>query len=666
MQSKISGYLQSFRHKLDTLFNNEALSFERFIEHYTNGEISFIYSEEKVDEDKQELLEHIKSNIKYLNKIAENPKQHLKVEELFRAVELARRINPRTVFELSRNSRHWQSRTVNEVKPSKLLTEIGDDELAIYENRALKTLLDDLSTYVDKEVGEARLTLNQLESADILDSYFQKGYRVTESLRKILGSKTTQERARSHRLFSVYLKQLEVVQQKLILIKSTPFYRSLLKCRRVQSPLEPTNILIENAYYRVVYKLWNELAKFNNKAQTQSESVEERMQREKKQYLEYVFLLLTFTFFDEKDHNVLEEQLSLDGDFRLAIVGRAYKVEFRIEADVLVVETTSHIKRTITIPDRIALLSFDPRITDYLERDGDKLIIHPDCSMVDVKVFKEKILSAAKNIDKYKDKNRKEPQKGRTAYENIIMKVYADKLEPEIISELDNKEAFKIQFVPDIDDVGDSMFDLKARTEDLYKKAQLANHSGGFDSTYHIIPADIIENNHFELNEIIVRRLNTIGEGFVADLEGENVSKWGNYKTGILLLTPRNYLSPIRVLKAVNASIFRLKAVFEEMRSHCPACHSSHIEKDNRDYHCKECDAKWSMTKCGHCNDTFTYLDLNDGDVKKRLDENEDLSFYEQAQLYEAFRGEKALTQKRLLRENGKTKFVSICPKCGN
>lgn len=668
MNTRISDYLFRFNGRVDTLLKDESTSTKTFFKHFSEGKISFIHSEDNIDKEKQEFLVSIKKSVKYLNKIAEKPKQHLKVEELFRAVELTRRINPRTVFELSRNSQHWDSRTVNEIKPSKLLTELAEDELAIYENLALKTLVDDLMSYIDNEVYYTSLTIKHLDNASLLYEYFQRGYRVTQSLKKLLGSKTTQQRAESRLAFYHYLNELKEVQSKLKLIMNTTFYMSLTKTRRVQSPLQPTNIFIENSNYRVVYRLWNELIHFRAKNDTQKLDPAEQKKKDLRNYLRYVYLLLTYTFYEPKEHTVLKDSPLMSDSAHLALSGSKYKIEFSLNEDSITIKTMPHLVRHISIPMRLLPLFQKIELPTNFSYQNEDLLVNPNISSTDIEILKERLMNVAKLQDKYYEKSAENKNKGRNRSEIKFLEDYSLELEPCFKEIIDDLEHLSIQLIPDIEQLEKSHYELEMRTQKLLDNAVQLNNKKGIDSIYYIIPDDILDNSETPLAEKLVRRLNSIGESFIEEIEKDNAEKWGDYKAGILLVSPLSFLSPIRLLKAVNASIFRLRGMFNEMKKECYACHSPHISEDISGYRCKICEAQWSMTKCGFCEDTFTYLDLNDADIKKRLSTDQSLSILEQTQLYEALRGEKAITQKRVLHDNSseKIKLVSICPKCGN
>ena len=96
-------------------------------------------------------LDVIESVYPALVKIMKEPKRTIRYEEEIVAVEKARKVNSTTVKHLSSHT-HLIKEITNQgdVIPSKVLTTFTEDELGIYENRFIKSLVKRVEVFLDR------------------------------------------------------------------------------------------------------------------------------------------------------------------------------------------------------------------------------------------------------------------------------------------------------------------------------------------------------------------------------------------------------------------------------------------------------------------------------------------------------------------------------------
>ena len=80
----------------------------------------------------------------YLEEACMRPKAYLKVETTRVYISQARRVPARATSYLAAHTEDWESSTLRSVRPKRVLSEVLEDELDIYENRVAVRLVDRL------------------------------------------------------------------------------------------------------------------------------------------------------------------------------------------------------------------------------------------------------------------------------------------------------------------------------------------------------------------------------------------------------------------------------------------------------------------------------------------------------------------------------------------
>lgn len=171
----------------------------------------------------------------------------------------------------------------------------------------------------------------------------------------------------------------------------------------------------------------------------------------------------------------------------------------------------------------------------------------------------------------------------------------------------------------------------------------------------------------------VYRRFYSIGNNFSPNEKVEDIKKWGDYKTGISIVSPVQLRSNfLKIEKIFNYHILKNTNFDNELFS-CPLCGGSNIKKtESMDYICYDCSHKISVTYCNSCdskhkkpiiwvkykNEKF----LNHEEVVKGLI---NMSIFNKLSKVETIMGEKATTAFELEKDNDEWKLKTICPYCG-
>ena len=257
-----------FQRFFDNLKHPESLDdsvkeFLNAIENGRNKTYQKVLTQVKVFEGKW-ILE-IEEGLKSIDEIVRNPRNFIKDDEFIVPVELVRKTTRDSVKHLTMNTRYIKD--INEqgdVIPEKLLNKFKEEEYAIYENRFVKSLIDKLTIFMEKRynlikkmIGVDFVSHFQMESSfDYDDSEIEYVLSISQK--------------REATLMEVEIKNFELVERierirrELMSYRNTSFMDQLYKSRPVYPPIQKTNILTKDPYYKKCYELWHFLDDFEN------------------------------------------------------------------------------------------------------------------------------------------------------------------------------------------------------------------------------------------------------------------------------------------------------------------------------------------------------------------------------------------------------------------
>lgn len=214
-------------------------------------------------EDLTEIFSKIENAYGKIKLICQKPKSHLRAVNEVRPIETVKRIGYESIPYLSAHSEDWLARTVGGLKPARLFSRVEDDDYQIYENRVVKTLIDEILSFLQKKEDEYENLRNQLTSimnsgvqlnSFGFDALFQKA--VSELLSF---SDSNKDRSNDVKLVEDLIKMCEKNIKRYRTLKQSKLYRYLKKSKKVIPPLLDTNILLMDKKYNAVYKLWKDI-----------------------------------------------------------------------------------------------------------------------------------------------------------------------------------------------------------------------------------------------------------------------------------------------------------------------------------------------------------------------------------------------------------------------
>lgn len=249
--------------------------------------------------------DEILKDVKYLPHIFYRPKLHLKQVEEIRPASIVTRIGSESIRHLASHSEHWKGIKANGLIPERLLARILEDNYAIYENIAAKTIVDRLYALEKKEKED---TIDCKMNFNLSESYSQGGERQNffDAINFLFKGFENSESSTTQKLIEETLEVINSILDYLSKCKSTNLYRHIKKEKEIKGSLKKTNIFMMDNYYKKVYQLWELLGKHEEISQILE------IKELKDEYLLYVELIILFclNYMGFKPENESETILS--------------------------------------------------------------------------------------------------------------------------------------------------------------------------------------------------------------------------------------------------------------------------------------------------------------------------------------------------------------------
>ena len=189
--------------------------------------------------------------------IVHNPRKFIIDQEILVDVERAKRITPKTVRHLSSNSQFIQSVEPNgDVRPKKLLTTEMNEDLAIYENRFICTLVHHLVSFVEKRYNDI---MGQVQAFDQTSTGMVSTFTFDDAECELKIDYSIKEKPQNKVALKRNDDMMERVKQlraRLRVLLNTDFIKELSTKKQVYPPIMKTNLIKMNVDYNNCYKLW--------------------------------------------------------------------------------------------------------------------------------------------------------------------------------------------------------------------------------------------------------------------------------------------------------------------------------------------------------------------------------------------------------------------------
>lgn len=202
-----------------------------------------------------EFLDVIESCYPALLKIMKDPKKSIRYEQEIVAVEKAKKVTAETVRHLSSHTHLIKEITnVGDVIPAKVLNTFAEEELAIYENRFIKSLVKRIEVFLQRRYETMKQSIESFEQhrLNIENDFLMSGQEVHVGID--ISFKTTYNE--NLEATKAQYERLVYMKDQIQALKGNPFMKALAKAKDVFPPIMKTNIILHNPDFQMCYNLW--------------------------------------------------------------------------------------------------------------------------------------------------------------------------------------------------------------------------------------------------------------------------------------------------------------------------------------------------------------------------------------------------------------------------
>ena len=215
----------------------------------------------KIDEN---WIDFIEQNIDAIFKIIQKPRSFIATKEEVVPVGLAKKITADSVRHLSMNTQFIASDEGSDIQPTRILNVSTEESFNLYENRFIYHLIQRLAAFINKRTdiifwatGD-EITDNLTLESSFKDAYEEVNYKIE------LNIKDLQNVAKSREEHMDLFKRIEEIQKKIRALRKSPFCQTMAGCTVVRSPIQRTNLMMKDPYYRTCYKLWQFIESYDD------------------------------------------------------------------------------------------------------------------------------------------------------------------------------------------------------------------------------------------------------------------------------------------------------------------------------------------------------------------------------------------------------------------
>lgn len=589
----------------------EVTAFELY-EAITDGRLRLLSPRDPVASVGQWLLEPIEAALPFLLSVCSRPRQHLCVEEDIRPIGVVRRTGPAALRHIASHSEHWEARTIGGLRPARLLAQVVEDDLHLYENRFVKTLIDRLYEHISRvgrEVEEAKGQNENVLDYDNFGKEFNYSYRY-DLLRMLVQSSDLIDIERNYKKFEQMTQVVSRIQHQLAGCKASRFYQALRKAPPVKSPVLPTNILTMDPNYRPLFDLWLLLDEVEqHRDHGQDEISFDDFARPYVLYCQ-VLLLASMLLWDT-DAQLNDEMVVLqatDDDGLVNISGSFAKGDWTVQPSIEwhqdqqsrltlsirrqreqqfeyprnVVQpdaVPNHLREVVVCTNKAIIFYSLPNDQQWREIIG---LHHVDS------VFRDRDFSPQVREERRREWN---VRKRNANYWSEFINAIRLKVE--------EPSHFTVDLIPILASVGNTAEEIAYISAGILDEMEMHRTASDMRSAVALLPfaprlLPSITPAH------LIRRLVNIGDCYTPGIDAE---RWGDRRAGMLPVSCWQPNSLQRLLRMINVYTVGIDIAQNHKLQRCPICGSESVrcnrERNGREsFECYSCGGQWSVTTC--------------------------------------------------------------------
>lgn len=216
-------------------------------------------------------IDMVEECIPYLDNIIRNPRRFIVQEENIVPIEKAKVVTEESIRHLAQHTSMIQE--VHEdgtVIPLKLLNVYREETVDLYENRFIKSLVDNLYTFVNNKLAESdqRSYANIDSEVTYQGIMKKKGEEVNINVTMTSKKETEVDSSKDGHTLD---ERIEHIRDIISAFRGSTFIKSLKESSPVRSPIRKTNVILKEQNFIKALELWEYLEKNNIKPVTSKE-----------------------------------------------------------------------------------------------------------------------------------------------------------------------------------------------------------------------------------------------------------------------------------------------------------------------------------------------------------------------------------------------------------
>ena len=260
-------------------------------------------------------IDMVEECIPYLDNIIRNPRRFIVQEENIVPIEKAKVVTEESIRHLAQHTSMIQEvQEDGTVIPLKLLNVYREETVDLYENRFIKSLVDNLYTFVNNKLNESdQRSYAKVESTVSYSGLMKKKGEEVEVNLQLKSKKDTEIDASKdgHSLE----ERISHIKDIVSAFRSSTFIKSLKESSPVRSPIRKTNVILKEQNFIKALELWEYLEKNNIKPIT---SIDKRTEIVKDADIKTKYDLAFFINTDAIDMNAASNK----SEFNSAIISK--------------------------------------------------------------------------------------------------------------------------------------------------------------------------------------------------------------------------------------------------------------------------------------------------------------------------------------------------------
>lgn len=200
----------------------------------------------------------IREHFGHLEAVCLKPRAHLHVEVERVSISKARRLPVKATSYLASHTEDWERPLIKSVLPKRILSEVRQDQIDIYENRVAARLIDHVSVYLAHRIHKVQKLLKIFQDKEDYSKAIGGTYLRQRRILALWGQSIDTNEGR--RKAEATLKELQWLKYKVMGLMDSPLYREVPRRSYVAPTLRTTNILANDQHYRRVAELWRDWA----------------------------------------------------------------------------------------------------------------------------------------------------------------------------------------------------------------------------------------------------------------------------------------------------------------------------------------------------------------------------------------------------------------------